>query len=105
MKKQEKNGGYMMKVEFSRELGDLFSHNCFFISPLNEVDLRLEFAKYKDESKLTDELKEQLRLARLRRKNKNIMSNYKENTLIMMSDIVKKILKERGINNDITANE
>ena len=41
----------------------------------------------------------------LRRKNKNIMSNYKENSLIMMSDIVKKILKERGINNDITANE
>ena len=87
-----------MKIKLSRELGDLYAHRCFFISPLEYNNLMAEFEKYDNESDLPNELKNHLKIARKRRKeSKNILSNGNENNFFIIRDIVDEILKERGI--------
>jgi hypothetical protein len=95
-----------MEPELSRELGDLFAHNCFYVNPMKQNELILKFDKYNNETDLPEDLKKELDIARSRRKNsKNIMSNYKENSLLMISGLIDEILKERGEFNDINTNE
>lgn len=86
-----------MEPKFSRELGDLVSHSCFFVNPLEEQNLLKEFRKYNNEMELPEHLKEKLKTARKRRKeSKNVLSNTFENSAFMINDIINKILKERG---------
>jgi hypothetical protein len=87
-----------MEPKFSRELAMLFTHGCFFVSPLEYKNLIDEFTKYDKESDLPKELKEQLEIARKREKEtKNILTNTNENTAFVINDIINEILKERGI--------